>query len=91
MASVSNSGRSPSMNQCFVPGIDVRGAALAKRLLKVGHRGGVVELVVLGEVAEVGDAIGRLEDAAVEHDEGADVGPLACNLGRLPWRRSSGR
>jgi hypothetical protein len=54
-------------------GVDVCGAAFPQRSLQVGHLGRVVELVVLGEMAEVGDPVGRLEDAAVEGDEGADV------------------
>jgi hypothetical protein len=69
-------------------GVDMRGAALAEGPLQVGDLGGVVELIVLGEMAEVWDPVGRLEDAAVEGDEGADR-PTATASGQVSKPRST--
>ena len=45
---------------------------------------GVDELVVLGEMAEVGNAFGTFEDVAVDGDEGSDLRPRLGHLPRIP-------
>ena len=53
-------------------GVDV-GLAATGSGLQLGL--GVDELVVLGEMAEVGNALGPFEDVAVDGDEGSDLRP----------------
>jgi len=64
--------------------VDVGRTALAELRLQLGHLCGVVELVVLGEVALVCDPARRLEDAGVEADEGDDLGPGRGDLVPVP-------
>src|SRR3954464_3723591 len=63
------------------PGVDVSLAPIGSGL-QLGF--GVDELVVLGEVAEVGNAFGSFEDVAVDGNECSDLRPRLGHLPRIP-------